>query len=322
MKIVVTGGAGFIGSNLVEELINQDNEICVIDNCHTGNFNNLKEIYELNKSKLKIFKQPCNAIDSLMESRPREFYNIDFVFHLGIPSSSPMYKKDRKLVGQVITEFIKILELARKNDCPVVYASTSSVYSGCPLPYKEDMQLTPFDFYTEARICCERLAKVYYDLYNVKTIGLRFFSVYGPKEEYKKNYANIITQFLVAMKKGVSPIIFGDGEQTRDFIYVKDVVSACILAQLKLLYNSAKHEIVNVGTGKSYSFNQVVEIINKILNKNITPVYIANPIKNYVQHTRADTTFAEKFLGFKAKYDLETGIREINQYYKKVGGEE
>ena len=294
MNAIVTGGCGFIGSNLVERLLRDGHEVTVFDNLSTGN---LKNIEGLN---VKFFNKPYEKISLLTR-------NIDVIFHLGIPSSSPMYKRDPYLVGKAINEAITIFEYARKNGCKVVYASTSSLYNGNPTPYREDMPIYVTDYYTECRYAIERLAKLYNSLFNVKSIGLRLFSVYGPKEKYKGEYANIVSQFLWLMQQDESPIIFGDGSQTRDFIYVEDVVEAFILAAKK----EFDYEIFNVGTGVAHSFNEVVGLINRLLGKNIKPIYKPNPIKNYVYHTLADTTKAEKILGFKAKVKLEEGIKRL-----------
>ncbi len=169
------------------------------------------------------------------------------------------------------------------------------------------------DYYTECRYAIERLAKLYNMLFDVKSVGMRFFSIYGPKEEYKGKYANIVTQFLWSMLKDESPVIFGDGNQTRDFTYVTDVVEALILAMKK----DFEYEIFNVGTGVAHTFNEVVDLLNRLLGKNIQPVYRPNPIKNYVYHTLADTSKAEKVLGFKAKVNLEKGVSELIKIYKK-----
>jgi UDP-glucose 4-epimerase len=293
MKFIVTGGAGFIGSHLAEELIKRGFDVIVIDDLSLGVENNIpKEAVFIKGSSSKV--QEVSG-------------SIDGIFHLGMPSSSPMYKEDPYLVGKTINEVITIFEYARKNQCKIVYASTSSIYNGNSLPYKEDMPVYVTDYYTECRYAIERLAKLYYDLYNVKSIGLRLFSVYGPREEHKGKYANIISQFLWAMLKDHSPIIYGDGSQTRDFIYVSDVVNAFILA----MFSNINCDIFNVGTGKNYSFNEVINLLDKYLGKNIKPIYKPNPIKNYVYHTLADTTKAEKILGFKAKVSLEEGIKNI-----------
>jgi len=218
-----------------------------------------------------------------------------------------MYKKNTRLVGEAINDAIEVFEYAKMNGCKVVYASSSSIYNGNKLPYREDMPVYVTDFYTECRYAIERLAKLYNILYGAKSVGLRFFSVYGPKEEFKKQYANIVSQFLWAMRKDEAPVIFGDGTQTRDFTHISDVVDALTLAWKKDL----ECEVFNVGTGVAYSFNQVVEILNRLLGKNIRPIHKPNPIKNYVYHTLADTTKAESILGFKAKIPLEEGLKTI-----------
>jgi UDP-glucose 4-epimerase len=155
----------------------------------------------------------------------------------------------------------------------------------------------------------ERMAELYKQLYDIDSVGLRFFSVYGPKEEAKKEYANMVTQFLWEMRAGKTPVIFGDGSQTRDFTYVKDVVHA-----LQLAMKSDYHGILNVGTGKSYSFNDVIEILNKKLFLSVKPHHKENPIKNYVMHTLADTKKAETKIGFKTKYELDDGINNIIKF--------
>jgi UDP-glucose 4-epimerase len=296
MEIIVTGGCGFIGSNLVESLINERHSVNVFDNMNTGNPNNLKGL------GAKIFSEPYSKIGSLVQ-KP------DMIFHLGIPSSSPMYRNNPELVGEAINDAITLFEYAKKKECKVVYASSSSLYNGNKPPYREDMPIYVTDYYTECRYSIERLAKLYNTLYGVKSIGLRFFSVYGPREKYKGKYANIITQFLWAMLKDEQPVIFGDGNQTRDFIYVGDIVKALMLAMKK----DFEYEIFNVGTGVAYSFNQIIDSLNELIGKNIKPIYKPNPIKNYVNDTLADTAKAEKMLGFKAKTTLKDGIARLIQ---------
>lgn len=300
MKILVTGALGFIGSNITERLISEGHEVHALDNLHTGNPENLAKV----KDKVKLYDMSSGDIEKTGEK-------FDFVFHQGIYSSSPMYKKDPHLVAEVIDNWISILEYAKKNGTKVVYASSSSVYNGNTPPYKEDMPILVKDFYTEARYGMERLGKLYNELYAVSVIGLRYFSVYGPHERSKKNYANLITQFLFDMKQDKQPLIFGDGSQTRDFIYVDDIVEANLIAM-----NSEKSfGIYNVGTGRSVDLNDMVGILNAKLGKKIEPVYQENKIRNYVQDTLADTSKAESELGFRAKVSLEEGIERLLQYY-------
>ena len=301
MSTLVTGGAGFIGSNLVEELLAAGEDVVVLDNMHTGSPGNLDGL----KGSLKVIRASCNDLPG-MDLCPERIY------HLGIPSSSPMYKKNPYLVGEALNGFTAVFELARKSGARVVYASSSSLYNGLQPPHREDMTIQVADYYTEARLAMERMAELYRILFDVNSAGMRFFSVYGPKEEAKKQYANMVSQFLWEMREGKTPLIFGDGSQTRDFTYVKDVVRA-----LRLAMKSDYHGILNVGTGKAYSFNDVIEILNKKLGSDARPKYMENPIKYYVLHTLADTTKAEKVIDFKAQNTLETGIDEIIKYLVK-----
>jgi len=301
MKILVTGGAGFIGSNLVEELVKK-HEVIVLDNFHTGSIENLKNVME----KVRIIKASCSEIPQI--NLPK----IDVIFHFGIPSSSPMYKENPMLVGEVVNDAITVFEFAMKNRAKVIFASTSSLYNGLEPPHKEDMEIKPTDYYTEARLYIERLAKLYHMLHKVNSIGLRFFSVYGFHEKAKGKYANVVSQFLWKMMKGEAPVIYGDGSQTRDFIFVKDVVDACI----KAMEADVECDIFNVATGVETSFNQLVDLLNEILGTNIKPKYVENPIKNYVERTCGDTKKAEKYLGFKYKYKLREGIEELIKHEK------
>jgi len=301
MSTLVTGGAGFIGSNLVEELLAAGEEVVVLDNMHTGSPSNLEGM----KGDLKVIRASCNQLPE-MDLHPEKIY------HLGIPSSSPMYKKNPYLVGEALNGFTAVFELARMSGARVVYASSSSLYNGLLPPHHEDMPIQVADYYTEARLAMERMAELYKMLFGVNSAGMRFFSVYGPREEAKKQYANMVTQFMWEMRDGKIPLIFGDGSQTRDFTYVKDIVRA-----LQLAMKSDYHGILNAGTGKAYNFNDVIEILNEIMGFAVKPQHVENPIKNYVQHTLSDTAKAEKVLGFKAKYSLEEGVKELIQHYTR-----
>lgn len=300
MKAIVTGGCGFIGSHIAERLIYSGYDVFIIDDLSLGTLDN---IYGLN---VKTFTEPYfNALSKI--------YSADIIFHLGIPSSSPMYRKFPLLLSKSISDAIVIFEYAKRFNSKVIYASTSSLYNGNKTPYNENMPIFVTDYYTECRYSIERLSEIYYKLYGVKSVGLRLFSVYGPREDHKGEYANVITQFLCQMIKDNRPTIYGDGNQTRDFIYVDDVVNAFILAA----EGDFKCEIFNVGTGKSYSFNQIIKYLNEILDKSITPKYEPIPINNYVYHTLADTKKAENVLKFKSKIDIISGIKKLNDYYSK-----
>ena len=302
LKIIVTGGAGFIGSNLAEHL-SKDNEVTIIDKIHTGNEANIKEAV---KNGAILIKDDARNIGNYD-------LNPDVVFHLGMYSSTPMYGANRHFVGEVIDGAVSMYEFCVKKGAKIVIASSSSIYNGQKPPHREDMIPIVTDFYTEARIGVERLAELYAKLNKLNAVAVRFFSVYGKHEEYKGQYANLVTQFMWAAQKGEDPVIYGDGSQTRDFTYVDDTVRALELAAMK---DFDKFEIFNAGRGHAYTINEMITILGKQMGKEIKPKYIINPLKNYVEHTQADTKKATEMLGFTAQYSLDQGIAKLLEYYK------
>lgn len=315
MNILVTGGAGFIGSHVVEELVKKGHKVVALDNLYLGTPENLKEIMEVYPDRITFVKGDVRDAELIFKIVKE--HEIEAISHQAAVSSAPMFVPDpREGVEANIQGFLNILEAARRFDIKkVVYASTSSIYNILPPPHREDMHVQPRTFYEYSLWMREHAAKIYYDLHGIETIGLRYFSIYGPREQHKGKYANIVSQFLWKMMKGEAPVIFGNGTQTRDFTYVKDVAEANIIAIEK---KGLGGEVFNIGTGKETTFNEIVQLLNKILGTNIQPQYVPNPIKNYVYRTQADTTKAEKQLGFKAKTTLETGIKIITEYYKKI----
>ena len=292
-KILVTGGAGFIGSNLVSAL-HKDNDVVVLDNLHTGKKDNLNELL---KEGVKFVKGDSKEVKTLRD-------DFDYIFHLGIYSASPMYRNNPGLVGEVVEGITNILEYCKETKIPLVFASTSSIYNGIEPPHREDIIPGVTDFYTEARIACERLGELYSKLYDINVAAIRFFSVYGYNDFGKGSYANLVTQFMLSMMKEERPVIYGDGEQRRDFVFVSDVVDALLRASAIRGFG-----VYNAGTGKNYSLNEAVEKLQKITGRKIKPKHIKMPVKNYVMVTQADTSKAKKELGFSAKINLDKGIK-------------
>ena len=294
MRYVVTGGAGFIGSHLVERLVRDNHRVQVVDNLSSGNIRNLAKVI-----------QEVDFAPTIDDAGP----GLDGVYHLGFPSSSPMYRQNPGLVADVARDMIRLLEYSVKENIPMVYASTSSIYNGNPIPWVEDLPIHVTDYYTEARYAAERLARLYHNLKLVSSVGLRLFSVYGENERYKGRYANLVSQFIWAMARGERPEIYFDGEQRRDFTYQSDVVD-CFVKAMGIAQETPVCEVVNVGTGVNYSLNELVAIIDEVIGKKIEPVYRDVDIPNYVQDTLADTTKMRRMLG-SHKVELREGITRI-----------
>jgi len=294
-KYLVTGGAGFIGSNLVERLMKYGHEVTIIDDFSTGSLENIPN---------DVHQVLTNPYEDSLSALTGE--NFKAILHLGAPSNTLQYRKDRGLVGQAVSDFTRVLEFAMEVKARLVYASTSSLYQGNPIPWNEDMPLAPLDYYTETRICWERLASVYYQYYGVESIGMRMFAVYGQHEGPKGKFANLLTQLLWAKQKNETYEVWGNGAQMRDAIHVDDVVDAWMIAA----NSGIKSRVFNIGTGKSYTINEMAEMLGTRIS------YVPCPIKNYVIKHRADTTRAEHILGFKAKIDIDEGIRKLVEAYK------
>ncbi len=299
--IAVTGGLGFIGSNLLRALPS-DAVIDVVDNLDTGSRTNFSGLE--GKSNFRVFEEDSKSLQNHSDIKYHTIY------HLGFYSASPMYRKNPHHVADVIDGMISVLETARRDDSVVVFSSTSSMYSGIKPPHSESSVPLVTDYYTEARIACERLGKLYNDLYGITVCAMRFFSVYGKHEAAKNGYANLATQFLWAMKKKEAPVIYGDGTQRRDFVYAEDVVDALLKAS-----KFKGFDTFNVGTGKNYSLNELVEMLNSLLGTKIKPKYVEMPVKNYVHETLADTSKAKNKIGFEARVKFQEGLKIINDYY-------
>lgn len=305
VKFLVTGGAGFIGSNLAKRLLDLG-KVVVVDNLMLGRKENVAEGVEFIRG---------SVMDEVLANKLVR--GCDFVFHEAAYSSSPMFLEEPQIgVHENTIGFMNVMNAAIRHGVRrVIFASTSSMYSGNPTPYREDMSIGANSFYEASFRCREIIAQTYHKSYGLSSVALRYFSVYGPKEAHKGRYANNVTQFLCQIKQGHQPIVYGNGTQTRDFIYVDDVVEANILAMKPHL----GFEILNVGTGVGTSFNDLVSLMRNTLGVNIKPTYIKNPVKNYVTHTVADITKIRRMLGFEPAVTLKKGVKLLVEYYKRAG---
>lgn len=300
IKVLVTGGAGFIGSNFCN-LNNHKYEITALDNLFLGDKRNLTPGISF------ILGDACKTKD-LNKAGP-----VDCVVHLAGTSSAPMFMGDGLVKGYInsIESFLNVLEWARKNGTKkVIYASTSSLYGNNPLPLTEDQHVIPLNHYAVTKQVYEHAAACYHQVYpEMDIIGFRFMSVYGPNEEAKGVYANLISQFCWDMARGLSPVIYGDGSQTRDFTNVRDVVQGITLA----IETDKKlgADVFNIGTGRATSLNEIMDALEKAFENGVKATYIENPVKEgYVQGQWADITKIQEVLDYEPQIKLEEGIKE------------
>ncbi len=303
-KILITGGAGFIGSNFAN--IHKDKyDIVVLDNLFLGDKDNLD-------SDIKFIEGDACKQEDLDKAGDCIGGTVDYVVHFAGTSSQPMFNGDGFVWGytNAISSFVTTVEWARKHGATkFLYASTSSLYANNPLPLVETQQVTPPNHYAVTKHMYEECSACYHAVYpEMDIIGFRFMSVYGPNEEAKGVYANLISQFAWDIGRDLPPVIYGDGTQTRDFTNVKDVVQGITLAMESEKKLGA--DVFNIGLGKSTSLNDIVDALNKAFGKNIKPKYIENPIKEvYIHDQYADISKIQKVLGFMPTVSLEEGIQ-------------
>lgn len=300
-RILITGGAGFIGSNLANHLA-EDNYVVVVDDCYLGTPDNLAD-------DVKFVER--SVVESELPT------NVDVVFHLAALSSYAMHEDDPQTGARVNVEgFVNVVEQARKDGCEtVVYASTSSIYGDQTDPSPESMDVAVNTGYEASKLARERYAEYFANHYDMSMAGMRFFSVYqgyGGAEEHKGEYANVIAQFAEDIANGESPVLYGDGTQTRDFTYISDIVRGLVLAAENQLTG-----VYNLGTSEAYNFNTVVDMLNDELGTDVEAEYIENPIPEsvYVHDTCADYSNMQAETGWEPEISFEEGIERVCRQY-------
>ena len=304
--VVVTGGAGFIGSNLVKKL-SEDNYVTVIDNLSTGNLQNINDLIK-NKT-IKFVKGNITNLNLLQKT----FKDIDYVFHLAAIPSVPRSIRDPISSNMVnVNGSLNVLTASKYNNIKkVVYASSSSIYGDTPtLPKKENMKPNPLSPYAVSKLAGEYYCQVFTNVYNLPTISLRFFNVYGPNQNPSSEYAAVIPRFIDRVLSDETPIIYGDGEQTRDFTFIRDVVDANILSA-----ENKKSGVFNTAGGKRISINYLAKLIMRLCGKDIKPLY-KKPRSGDILHSHADISKAKEELGYKPKYSLEKGLEETIKWFQ------
>ena len=304
MKYIVTGGAGFIGSHIVEAIAGS-HEVVVLDNYSSGKPENLS-----------MFSDNVHQIKGSITDLPllREaFSGAEGIFHLGAIASVSRSVDDPGATHETnLTGTLNVLLAAR--DCgvkKVVFSSSSAVYGDEPtLPKREDMPPIPLSPYAVSKLAGEYYCKVFFELFGVQTVSLRYFNVYGPRQDPQSEYAAVIPKFITRLLNHQAPLIFGDGKQTRDFVYVKDVVQANLLAM-----QSTKTGIFNIGSGESLDLNTLAGTLAEIMDVNIPPVY-EKPRSGDIRDSVSDITAAKKSLGYRTSFSLDRGLEETIMWFR------
>ena len=300
MRFLITGGAGFIGSNLVEELLKAGSSVRVLDNFSTGKRDNLAPFMndiELVEGDIRSYHLVRKATQ-----------DIDVVLHQAALPSVPRSINDPITSDEVnVAGTLNILEASREAGVwKVVYASSSSVYGDNPqLPKNEQMTPNPLSPYAVSKLAGENYCRVYSRIYGLKTIALRYFNVFGPRQDPHSQYSAVIPLFISRVLKGDRPIIYGDGEQSRDFTYVANVVEANMLAAVS---DCPGGQAMNCACGERTSLNQLVEKIGQLAGREIEPVY-REPRPGDIKHSLADISLAESAIRYKPNLSFRKGIQ-------------
>jgi UDP-glucose 4-epimerase len=306
-KFLVTGGAGFIGSNITRKLVEQGCFVRVVDNLLTGKKSNLADCLDKIEFIEADMGDPAIAAQSVKD--------IDVVLHQGALPSVPKSvdnpaATNRHCVDATLTMLIAARDANVKR---FVYAASSSAYGDTlTLPKVETMPSRPLSPYAAAKLAGENYCSAFFQCYGLETISLRYFNVFGPCQDPTSQYAAAIPAFVTAILRDERPTIFGDGEQSRDFTYVDNVVQANLLAA------SAKKtdgRVLNIACGDSVTVNEIVDMINRIVGKNIKPVHIA-PRPGDVRHSLADISLAKKTIGYKTIVPFKPGLEKAIDWYR------
>jgi ADP-L-glycero-D-manno-heptose 6-epimerase len=298
LRILVTGGGGFIGSNLAKKLSTLGHELVAADSFRSAHFSNLVDfsgdILTLEHSKDIESIKAAGRFDAILHQASLT----------GVVGSSGEDQTDQqKMMLNNVETFRHLLDWAVETQARVVWASSCSIYGRGPVPMKESHTPDPLNIYAFSKLTMERMAMRYADRLAHPIVGLRYSNVYGPGEDHKGKLASMIHQLARQMRAGKQPRIFAPGEQRRDFVYIDDVVQA----NLKAL-ESKTSGAFNVGAGQSWTFNQVVAELNRVLDTNLAPDYFANPYSFTQDWTETDLTLARKTLGYQPAFDLAKGV--------------
>jgi nucleoside-diphosphate-sugar epimerase len=309
---LVTGGAGFIGSHIAAALLASGARVRILDDLSTGHRENIDEIGETGRRDIE-FIQGSVADEQLLK---KAFENVEVIFHeAAIPSVPRSVEAPRNThVASVDGTFSVLLAARDAGVKRVVYAASSSAYGDQPtLPKSEEMSPQPLSPYAVAKLVGEYYCQVFTRVYGLETVSLRYFNVFGPRQDPGSQYSGVVSRFISALSNGERPVIYGDGEQSRDFTYIDNVVAANLSA---VSAPQAAGKVINVANGQRVTLNQLLDELKQLTgNTDVTAEY-RDPRVGDVRHSLADVTMARELLGYESKVDLREGLQRTLDWWK------
>src|SRR5690242_18512456 len=308
MRFVVTGGAGFIGSNTVDELIRRGHSVVVLDDLSAGKEENLADV----RNKISFIKGSITDLEVVRKA----MQEADYVLHLAARTSVPRSVKDPIETNRInVDGTLNVLVAARDAKVKrVAFAASSAAYGETPtLPKVETMQPAPISPYGVTKYVGELYGQVFHRIYGLECVSLRYFNVFGPRQDPSSQYSGVLSRFMLAVLEGKPPVIFGDGEQSRDFTYVDNVVDETLRACEAA---GAPGRVFNGGTGARITLNQVINLLAKITGREIHAAYEPSRVGD-IRDSQADISLARKVLGYEPGVLFEEGLKRTWTWYSK-----
>jgi UDP-glucose 4-epimerase len=306
-KYLITGGAGFIGSNLARKLLGLGEEVVVLDDLSTGKMENLEGITD----RIRFVGGDICDISKVEEAMG----GVQYVFHHAAVVSVPRSVADPVRTNQVnVNGTLNCLMAAREAGVRrFVYAASSSAYGDSEeLPKREDMKSQPMSPYGVSKLVGEMYCKVFFEVYGLPTVSLRYFNIFGPYQDPHSQYAAVVPIFISRLLRGESPLVFGDGEQSRDFTYIDNAVEANLLA---VRSDRAPGNVVNVACGSRYTLNDLLRNLKRLIRSDVEPTY-ADPRSGDIKHSQGDITKAAGLLGYEPAVTFEEGLRRTVEWFR------
>ena len=306
MRFLVTGGAGFIGSNTVDELVRHGHEVVVLDDFSAGKAGNLAQV----RPKIQLMEASVTNFDALREG----CRGVDCLIHLAAQTSVPRSVEDPIETNLVnVSGTLNVLVASRDAKVKrVVFASSCAVYGKTSvLPIRESAGLAPISPYGLSKQRGEAYGRVFQELYGLEFVALRYFNVFGPRQDPSSPYSGVLSVFNAALRGGTQPTVYGDGEQSRDFVYVQNVVEVNLLAAEA---KGASGLIFNIGTGNRYTLNQTLALLGRITGRPAAAKY-ASPREGDIRDSQADIGLAQEVLGYHPRFGFEEGLNRTWEWF-------